>query len=97
MIQPPVDPLGNLLQPGISVLIRERMSRCHLVDVCLGMQGIAFFEGPAKPPRKEGGDRGLAGAGNTHQNQHNRFGQSTRRKVQRVHGAHLGSTLASEP
>lgn len=89
VIQPPVDPAGNFLQPRIPVLIRQRMSRGHLVDIGLGVQGIAFLEGPTQPTRKEGGNGGFAGPGDAHDDQYHRFGESRCHQVQRVHGAIL--------
>src|SRR5262249_14825414 len=43
-----VDPSGHAFEPRLSVRVRQRDSRMHLGDVCLGMERVALLERPAE-------------------------------------------------
>src|SRR5213080_1332546 len=43
-----VDPSGHMLEPRLSVRIRQWNSRMHLGNVCLRVERVALLEAPAE-------------------------------------------------
>ena len=53
-------------EPGSTVVVGERVTLLHLLDVRGGMKFVAVVEGPAQCVGQRAADRRLAGAGHPH-------------------------------
>ena len=61
-----VDPGSDRGEPGLAVLIGQRRAARHLGDILGRVKGIGVAEGPAETPGQPLAQRGLARAGDAH-------------------------------
>ncbi len=85
-----VDPSGHGLEPGPSVGIGQRNSGMHLGDIRLGMQRVAFLEGPAETRGQLLGDRRLAGPGHPHHHEDRRTAPMGARAIEAMDAGRVG-------
>ena len=72
-----VDPSGDRVQPGPTILVGERNTVVHLLDVCSRVKPIGVLELPSQARSEKCADGGFPRARNSHHNDRRGIGQGS--------------------